>query len=205
MARPIDPNKKRQILDAARSLFQEKGYAGTRMSEVANRAGLAAGTLYLYFDSKEALAQALGDSYLKRLAESVAPYLEEVDTAQAIADSVHAALSFSAEEREELRFIGLSLGLGTGCERTPAQMQLHQMLATSLQRRIERKQVYDYDPQVLAELLGGLLEWVSQQIMINGESERARYEQTLVHILQRALIDGGRTTKDERQELVIGE
>ncbi len=203
MARSIDPNRRSEILRAARAVFQEVGYAEARMAEIAKRAGIAAGTLYLYFPSKEALAQALGDDYINRLAESVMPHLAEPDAAQAIADSVHVALSFSAEERDQLRFLGLTLGLGTGFERTPGQMQLHQMIAQALRERMERGENIDYDPQVLAELVGGLLEWVSQQIMINGESELARYETTLIRMLQNALLPTGEQQKVEPRNSVV--
>ncbi|MEI7785580.1 MAG: TetR/AcrR family transcriptional regulator [Betaproteobacteria bacterium] len=41
-----------QLLDAALSLFVEKGYAATHMDEVAARAGVSKGTVFLYFPSK---------------------------------------------------------------------------------------------------------------------------------------------------------
>jgi AcrR family transcriptional regulator len=45
----------RELLVAARDLFIEKGFAATRTDEIAARAGVSKGTLYLYFDSKEEL------------------------------------------------------------------------------------------------------------------------------------------------------
>jgi len=44
-----------ELVAAALSLFVEKGFAATRLDEVAARAGVSKGTLYLYYDSKEAL------------------------------------------------------------------------------------------------------------------------------------------------------
>lgn len=48
-----------ELLDAALALFVEKGYAATRSEEVAARAGVSKGTLYLYFPSKEELLKAV--------------------------------------------------------------------------------------------------------------------------------------------------
>lgn len=48
-----------ELVDAALDLFVEKGYAATRSEEVAARAGVSKGTLFLYFPSKEALFQAV--------------------------------------------------------------------------------------------------------------------------------------------------
>lgn len=44
-----------ELLTAALGLFVEKGFAATRLEDVAARAGVSKGTLYLYFESKEAL------------------------------------------------------------------------------------------------------------------------------------------------------
>jgi AcrR family transcriptional regulator len=51
--------KLQAILDAALDVFAEKGFADTRLDDVALRAGVAKGTLYLYFESKQALFEAL--------------------------------------------------------------------------------------------------------------------------------------------------
>jgi TetR/AcrR family transcriptional regulator len=48
-----------ELLDAALDLFVEKGFAATRAEEVAQRAGVSKGTLFLYFASKEELFKAV--------------------------------------------------------------------------------------------------------------------------------------------------
>ncbi|MBS4037356.1 MAG: TetR/AcrR family transcriptional regulator [Hydrogenophaga sp.] len=48
-----------ELLEAALSLFVEKGFAATRVEEVAARAGVSKGTLFLYFPSKEELFKAV--------------------------------------------------------------------------------------------------------------------------------------------------
>lgn len=48
-----------ELLQAALTLFVEKGFAGTRVEEVAARAGVSKGTLFLYFPTKEDLFKAL--------------------------------------------------------------------------------------------------------------------------------------------------
>jgi AcrR family transcriptional regulator len=47
-----------EIAGAALELFVERGFAATKLDEVAERAGVSKGTVYLYFDSKEALFKA---------------------------------------------------------------------------------------------------------------------------------------------------
>ncbi|WP_294245268.1 TetR/AcrR family transcriptional regulator [Propionivibrio sp.] len=48
-----------ELTAAALELFVEKGFAATRLDDVAARAGVSKGTLYLYFDSKESLFKAV--------------------------------------------------------------------------------------------------------------------------------------------------
>lgn len=48
-----------EVLDAALELFMEKGFAATRVDDIAKRAGLSKGAVYLYFPSKEAVLEAL--------------------------------------------------------------------------------------------------------------------------------------------------
>ena len=48
-----------ELTRAALELFVERGYAATRLEDVAKRAGVSKGTLYLYFDSKEELFKAV--------------------------------------------------------------------------------------------------------------------------------------------------
>jgi AcrR family transcriptional regulator len=58
-----------EILDAALDLFVERGFAATRLEDVAQRAGVSKGTVYLYFDSKEDLFKAVIRSGLVRAIE----------------------------------------------------------------------------------------------------------------------------------------
>lgn len=53
--------KREAILDAALSTFVARGYSETKVGEIAERARVAEGTLYTYFDSKEDLLLALFD------------------------------------------------------------------------------------------------------------------------------------------------
>ena len=53
--RRLPEERPRQILDAAREVFGEHGLAASRLDDIAKRAGLSKGTIYLYFPNKEEL------------------------------------------------------------------------------------------------------------------------------------------------------
>ena len=66
-------DERRQVLlKAALDEFFEKGFSATRMNDIARRAKLSKGTLYLYFDSKEAMFRALLEAF-------VSPNLEMIE------------------------------------------------------------------------------------------------------------------------------
>src|SRR5216117_614004 len=48
-----DPDKPQQIVDAAIRVFARTGYYSSRVSDIAREAGIASGTIYLYFKTKE--------------------------------------------------------------------------------------------------------------------------------------------------------
>jgi TetR/AcrR family fatty acid metabolism transcriptional regulator len=55
MARPRTDDKRKRILEAAVKVFARRGYFAARVADVSKRAGVADGTIYLYFGGKEDL------------------------------------------------------------------------------------------------------------------------------------------------------
>ena len=66
-----DRAKCRQIMEGARAVFLDQGFDGASMGEIARRAGVSKGTLYVYFDSKEALFDAIFEEESRLQAEQV--------------------------------------------------------------------------------------------------------------------------------------
>src|SRR3954469_10186928 len=64
-------DKAEAILDAALELFVERGYHGTAVPAIAERAGVAAGTIYHHFASKEEVVNAVFRIWKQRIAREV--------------------------------------------------------------------------------------------------------------------------------------
>ncbi|HWV21754.1 MAG TPA: TetR/AcrR family transcriptional regulator [Devosia sp.] len=62
-----------EMLDAALAVFSEKGFAAAKVDEVARRAGVSKGTVYLYFPSKEALMEGIVRRAVAPIAERAVP------------------------------------------------------------------------------------------------------------------------------------
>lgn len=68
-----------EVLDAALDLFIEKGYAATRVDDIAARAGISKGAVYLYFPSKEAIIEGLVLRAVRPIATSALGVLEHFE------------------------------------------------------------------------------------------------------------------------------
>src|ERR1043165_915670 len=65
-------DRPREICEAALEVFAEKGFAAARLDEIASRAGVSKGTLYLYFKDKQELFRAVVRSAIAPNIETVA-------------------------------------------------------------------------------------------------------------------------------------
>ena len=68
-----------EITQAALAAFAEKGYAATKVDEVAKRAGVSKGLLYLYFKTKEDLFKAVIRSFLSPRIDALISNIEETE------------------------------------------------------------------------------------------------------------------------------
>ncbi len=74
-------DKRERILDAAVRVLARRGFHATRVSEVAKAAGVADGTIYLYFDSKDELLVSLFEDRVERLLKFLEAELPRAQTA----------------------------------------------------------------------------------------------------------------------------
>src|SRR4051812_22531524 len=66
-----DSAKRRQILEGARAVFLAQGFDAASMNDIARKAGVSKGTLYVYFKSKEELFEAITEQQCRVQAEGV--------------------------------------------------------------------------------------------------------------------------------------
>jgi TetR/AcrR family fatty acid metabolism transcriptional regulator len=79
--------RRTEIVDAARTVFARRGFAHGIMDEIAKEAGVAKGTLYLYFRSKTEIYRAVLDHDMRALKEST---LGRLDAAKGLRDKIRA-------------------------------------------------------------------------------------------------------------------
>jgi len=170
-ARPSRRQRERQrhrdeIVDAAMKLFSEKGFHNVSMQEIAVAAEFATGTIYNFFDSKEALYREIMDEVADNVLSLVTPILEgNADEKEKLAGFIRASTRVFRENSAAIRlFLRANQGplahIGTA-HFSETALQVHETLQTML-RQVYASGVHKglfrpLDPQVLALTLDAAL------------------------------------------------
>ena len=86
------------LKDAASALITEKGVAGLRLQEIADRADIALGSFYNYFETKEQLVEAVVADSVATLADFLAvPTSDDEDPAELVEDAIRRFVSLAYE------------------------------------------------------------------------------------------------------------
>ncbi len=156
-----------QILDAAFHEFGERGLAGARLDDIAKRAQVAKGTIYLYFPNKEALFREMVHativSALVEAEASLAGLASETAEAQ-LRRLGQGWWTFLRTERVQVlqRLVSLELG------QFPDLMQFYadevitrgrRLVSGIIARGVERGAFRDVDPQLAARMFSSI--WMS--------------------------------------------
>ena len=124
--------KRKQILDGARRVFLASGFDAASMGEIAREAKVSKGTLYVYFDSKEALFAALIEESKRATAERLVvldpdnPDVAQVLTAHAV------SLMEKLAEPDHVAMVRMVIG---AAEKFPALAQIFYEAGPALGRR----------------------------------------------------------------------
>jgi TetR/AcrR family fatty acid metabolism transcriptional regulator len=98
MARKKDEEKRKKILDSATKVFAKMGFSNTRIQDVALEAGIAHGTVYLYFKSKDELFISIFQESLGELIKYADSEIQKKDNAE---DKLRRMISLQLDVIEE--------------------------------------------------------------------------------------------------------
>jgi len=142
--------RRTEIVDAARTVFARRGFAQGIMDEIAKEAGVAKGTLYLYFRSKTEIYKAVLDHDMRTLKTST---LERIDAEKSLKGKIRAfilARIERAEVNKEFFRIMDSEGGGLGYTRSQYRDWLREpvsRLASAIEKAAEQGKIRRVDLQ----------------------------------------------------------
>ncbi|MEE9609109.1 MAG: TetR family transcriptional regulator [Myxococcota bacterium] len=149
-----------QILEAARVVIAKRGYAKTTLARIAREAGVAKGTLYLYFENKEALLAAIHAWGHERLMERVREASEAEDSAERmLRATVRATLEYFDGELAFARAVGSYPAIGPAGT-SPGSQEIRdriaaytRFLAALLAQGVRAREFRRHDPAEAAVFL----------------------------------------------------
>ncbi len=162
----MNDNKKGKILLAAQELFSDRGYHETTVEEIAKHAGVAKGTVYIYFESKEQLFKEVIKSGFKELTRILEEKLETTnDPLQKIKFIVETYFNYFDVNRSLFR--PLMMG-EIEIKKRPSQQKRRKYienykknirrLAEIMEEAIEKGYFKPIDPLHLSLALAGIME-----------------------------------------------
>lgn len=103
---PTGVARKELILRSAAKVFSEKGFSSATVRDIADEADMLSGSLYYYFDSKEAMAEEVLVDYLDSMIRGYHIAVEEADSPSAALENLMAhALRGLVDNREEVTIL----------------------------------------------------------------------------------------------------
>jgi len=154
----------REILEAARRVMARYGMQGTTVDRVAEEANVAKGTIYLYFDTKDALVHtAVIEGLREMTAEVLASDDPSIPPLERIRKLILAQFRILSSNQDFLKtfIIGNSLDIELESETGQRELQVYaghlNFVASVLQDAIDRGAIRRIDPQFAAFMLGEML------------------------------------------------
>jgi len=148
---------RQRLLDAARSLLREGGFAAVQVAAVADRAGLATGSVYRHVESKAALCVELFDQASGREVERMANTLAGGGVA-AIAAAIHGWCERAQAGRVQAwALLGEPVGPEVGAARLRFRARYAEVLQQAIEAAIEAQELPQQDARVAAAGVVGAL------------------------------------------------
>lgn len=164
VVKPPD-QRRREILAAATEMFGRRGYDVATVQGIAARAGVAAGTVYLYFPSKEAILEALREDFeaglLDRVAAVSSAVLAEEETSgeivgyeEVVERLIDGMVSYSLENRVVSEVLARHVGRAAViADPVSLQSGLNEVLSRVIGEGMRLGYVHTSDPEMTAYLL----------------------------------------------------
>jgi AcrR family transcriptional regulator len=147
----------REILAAARRLMQDRGVEAATMEEIAAAAGVAKGTVYLYFQSKDDLVKALLSQMGENLVRDLEVLLEIRESPREKLNRLVTFLLGFLEEERVLFAIYARDAISTGRYRWELEEKYLTLLTRFFTQGVKTHQFISTDPRLLTFMLRGLV------------------------------------------------
>ena len=199
MPKIVDKDAMRvRIMEAAMQCYASQGFHAAKMSDIAKAAGLAKGTLYLYFKSKDQLTTSLVRWIFQEIEQQIMPQ-REARTLKDYLAQIRMALDASEETRIETRMFFEVLGPSFDSDEVVAEVanffeRVGAQSAEQLRHLIKAAEVrHDIDPEATGRSIAALIDgMVTHRAMFGlGDKRYHAMMETTLEMLRRGLENEG--------------
>ncbi|HVM66774.1 MAG TPA: TetR/AcrR family transcriptional regulator [Acidimicrobiales bacterium] len=165
-----------RLLEAAKHVFEERGFLDARISDIADRAALSHGAFYHYFDSKEQVFREVAKALDDRLSEPMDTVIFAPGSTAGPRDRIFVAIHRHLERyQQEARIMRVIEEVARYDEevfavRAAAGARHRTQIADSI-RRMQRRRIADpkLDPDLTAAALGSMVERFAEMWLAQGQ------------------------------------
>ena len=178
---PAEVGKRERILDAAIKVFAAEGFYNAKVSQIAHEAGVADGTIYLYFKSKDDLLINLFEDRMERVNANLREAIETESTAVArLKRIVKLHLELVEQNRDMAEVISVELRQSSKFIREYSNPKFAEFLRTIAGAVVEGQRTGELrtgiDPYVFARALFGALDEIALAWLVKHPGSKASIE-----------------------------
>jgi AcrR family transcriptional regulator len=187
----ISEFRRAEIVEAARGVFARRNYSDATVDEIAKEAGVAKGTLYLYFKSKKDIYRAVLDHDMRALMRDT---LDRMAAASTLKDKIHAFALTRIQNAEENKDFFRILDSESGAlnyTRSQYRAWLRepvQHLAEAIEKASAAGEILQMNAEKVAWLIADMTRGINQRRLLNpGNARPAEDAQFLIEFIWPAI------------------
>lgn len=184
-----DTRSKRQaIIEAARNIFAMKGYEDTTIAEIADDAGVAVGTVYLYFRNKREIYTSVSLDQIVALAEVMQdPRIVTLPFDQVPRAIIEATFRICHQNGRLMSLYKVDIQSEEEIQQhRAAEALITNALDTFLRQTIAQGTLAPFDTEMYAKILFGLVDSALYECFcVEGGADEERYRERTIEIIER--------------------
>jgi AcrR family transcriptional regulator len=201
-------SKRKAIIEAARNIFATKGYEETTIAEIADEAGVAVGTVYLYFHNKRGIYTSVSLDWAASIASVMGdPRIVTLPFEQVPRAMIEATFRICHQNSGQMSLFKVDIQSEEEIQQhREAEALITNALDTFLRQTIEQGTLAQFDTEFYAKILFGLVDSALYECFcVDGGADEERYRERTIEIIERLFFgpsvrEGTKvnTTKDAR-------
>lgn len=171
----ISNEKRTEILEAAVKLFSERGFEKTTVDEIATKANVGKGTIYLYFQNKEDIFLGVLEEGMAKLLDIFEKIIQSGNFTQQLYDMIYSQFKFIEDNQEFYKIhlkeqVNLELKICDDADNSLAQLhrRLYELITNFIRKGIEEGYIRPGPPESYVAAIAGIVSHTAFHWLIRG-------------------------------------